>query len=114
MKSRKNTKKTFGKCFFKKYEKIIDAYAEKYLRLYPHLRKSYLEFKKNKGQNKNDMNIFLIKIMNNFALDHPQEYMKVAGWCSQPEFILPKKDILEILGCKTRDNYFKFLKEKLK
>ena len=99
---------------FQQYEKIIDAYAEKYLRLYPNLRKSYLEFKIGGGSNKNDMNVFLIKIMNNFALDHPQEYMKVAGWCSPPEFILPKKDVLEILGCKTRDDYFKFLKEKLK
>jgi serine/threonine protein kinase len=98
---------------FQQYEKIIDAYAEKYLRLYPHLRKSYLEFKKGGGSSKNDMMIQL-KIMNNFALDHPQEYMKVTGWCSPPEFTLPKKDILEILGCKTRDDYFKFLKEKLK
>ena len=100
---------------FQKYEKIVDAYAEKYLRLYPNLRKSYLEFKIGGGSNKkkNDMMIQL-KIMNNFALDHPQEYMKVTGWCSPPEFILPKKDILEILGCKTRDDYFKFIKEKLK
>jgi serine/threonine protein kinase len=101
------------KMLFQQYEKIIDAYAEKYLRLYPHLRKSYLEFKKGGGSSKNDMMIQL-KIMNNFALDHPQEYMKVTGWCSPPEFTLPKKDILEILGCKTRDDYFKFLKEKLK
>ena len=99
---------------FQKYEKIIDAYAEKYLRLYPNLRKSYLEFKKGGGSNKNDMSVFRIKIINNFMLDHPQEYMKVTGWCSPPEFILPKKDVLEILGCKTRDDYFKFLKEKLK
>ena len=100
---------------FQKYEKIVDAYAEKYLRLYPNLRKSYLEFKIGGGSNKkkNDMMIQL-KIMNNFALDHPQEYMKVTGWCSPPEFILPKKDSLEILGCKTRDDYFKFIKEKLK
>jgi serine/threonine protein kinase len=100
------------KILFQKYEKIIDAYAEKYLRLYPHLRKSYLEFKKGGGSSKNDM--IQLKIMNNFALDHPQEYMKVSGWCSPPEFTLPKKDVLEILGCKTRDNYFKFLKDKLK
>jgi serine/threonine protein kinase len=101
---------------FQKYDKIIDAYAEKYLRLYPHLRKSYLEFKKGGGSNKkkNDMNVFLIKIMNNFALDHPQEYMKVAGWCSPPEFILPKKDILEILGYKTRGDYINFAKRNLK
>jgi serine/threonine protein kinase len=91
---------------FQKYEKIIDAYAEKYLRLYPNLRKSYLEFKKSGGSSKNDMMIQL-KIMNNFMLDHPQEYMKVSGWCSPPEFILPKKDILEILDCKTRDDYIK-------
>jgi serine/threonine protein kinase len=95
------------KILFQKYEKIIDAYAEKYLRLYPNLRKSYLEFKKGGGSNKNDMIVFRIKIMNNFMLDHPQEYMMVSGWCSPPEFTLPKKDILEILECKTRDDYIK-------
>jgi serine/threonine protein kinase len=102
------------KILFQKYEKIIDAYAEKYLLLYPNLRKSYLEFKKGGGSKKNDMSVFRIKIINNFALEHPQEYMKVTGWCSPPEFILPNEDVLEILGCKTRDDYFKFLKEKLK
>jgi hypothetical protein len=95
------------KILFQKYEEIIDAYAEKYLMLYPNLRKSYLEFKKGDGSNKNDMIVFRIKIMNNFMLDHPQEYMKVSGWCSPPEFTLPKKDILEILECKTRDDYIK-------
>ena len=104
---------------FDKYRKIIDEYAEKYLRLYPQLRKFYAELKKNKnmkisGSNKNEIGIFLLKILNNYALDHPEEYAKVAGWCSPPEFTLPKKDILEILGCKTRDDYIKFLKEKLK
>lgn len=98
---------------FQQYEKIIDAYAEKYLRLYPHLQKSYLEFKKGGGSNKNDIIVFRIKIMNNFMLDHPQEYMKVTGWCSPPEFILPKKDVLEILGCKTRDDYLNLVKRKL-
>ena len=50
----------------------------------------------------------------NFALEHPEEYAKLTGWCSAPVFTLPKNDVLEILGCKTRDEYFKFLKEKLK
>jgi serine/threonine protein kinase len=109
---KKKYEEDIWKILFQKYEKIIDAYAEKYLRLYPHLRKSYLEFKKGGGSSKNDM--IQLKIMNNFALDHPQEYMKVSGWCSPPEFTLPKKDVLEILGCKTREDYFKFLKEKLK
>ena len=111
---KKKYEEDIWKILFQQYERIIDSYAEKYLLLYPNLRKSYLEFKKGGGSNKNDMSVFRIKIMNNFMLDHPQEYMKVTGWCSPPEFILPKKDVLEILGCKTRDDYFKFLKEKLK
>jgi len=111
---KKKYEEDIWKILFQQYERIIDSYAEKYLLLYPNLRKSYLEFKKGGGSNKNDMSVFRIKIMNNFMLDHPQEYMKVTGWCSPPEFILPKKDVLEILGCKTRDAYFKFLKERLK
>ena len=96
-------------------------YAEKYLKLYPNLRKYYSQLKKveiNKLDKnmkyRNDVIAFFHKIEINFALDHPQEYAKLTGWCSAPEFILPKKDVLEILGCKTRDDYFKFLKEKLK
>jgi serine/threonine protein kinase len=106
------------KILFQKYEKIIDEYAEKYLLLYPFLRKFYFEFKKNKdnkiaASNKNDMSVFLIKIMNNFALDYPKEYMIVTGWCSPPVFTLPKKHIVKILDCKTREDYFKFIKDKL-
>jgi len=92
-----------------KHEKIIDNYAEKYLKLYPHLDKFYQFFKKNikydSLHHKNDIKVFLLKILNNFALDHPNIYMKVTGWCSSPEYILPKKDILEILNCKTREEY---------
>jgi len=96
-------------------------YAEKYLKLYPKLRDFYSKLKKveinklNKHMRyRNDVIAFFQKIEINFALDHPQEYAKLTGWCSAPVFTLPKKDVLEILGCKTRDDYFKFLKEKLK
>ena len=100
---------------FDKYGKIVDEYAEKYLRLYPNLRKFYSELKKNKnmkisGSNKNEIGIFLLKILNNYAVDHPEEYTKIAGWCSPPEFTLPKKDILEILDCKTREDYIKLFR----
>jgi serine/threonine protein kinase len=92
-----------------KHEAIIDNYAEKYLKLYPHLDKFYQLFKKkikyDSLHHKNDIKVFLLKILNNFALDHPNIYMKVTGWCSSPEYILPKKDILEILNCKTREEY---------
>jgi hypothetical protein len=115
----------FLKTVFTKHEKIIDGYAEKYLRLYPYLRNFYSILKKSvqnlsidklkKGlKHRNDMITFLLKIENHFALEHPEEYMKINGWCSTPEYTLPKKDVLEILECKTRDDYFKFLFEKLK
>lgn len=110
---KKKYEEDIWKILFQQYEKIIDAYAEKYLLLYPNLRKSYFEFKKGGGSNKNDMNVFLLKIKNNFALDHSQEYMKVTGWCSPPEFILPKKDVLEILGCKSREDYVKLFINKI-
>jgi hypothetical protein len=92
-----------------KYEKIIDNYAEKYLKLYPHLDKFYQYFKKkikyDSLNHKNEIKVFLLKIMNNFALEYPELYMNETGWCSSPEYILPKKDILEILNCKTREDY---------
>jgi serine/threonine protein kinase len=115
----KNYKNNFWRIIFEKHKRIVDNYAKKYLRLYPHLREFYFTLKKNiqnssmddikKGINyKNDINVFFLKIENHFALEHPEEYMKITGWCSNPEYILPKKDILEILLCKTRDDYVKF------
>jgi serine/threonine protein kinase len=101
---------------FRNYENIIDTYAEKYLQLYPHLRKFYFEFKQDKkisGLYLNDIRAFLIKIMNHFALDYPELYMKISGWCSIPEFTLPKKDILEIFSCKTREEYIKLFLKKI-
>jgi hypothetical protein len=96
-------------------------YAKKYLKLYPKLRGFYSKLKKvelnklNKHMRyRNDVIAFFQKIEINFALDHPEEYAELTGWCSAPVFTLPKKDVLEILGCKTRDDYFKFLKKKLK
>ncbi len=95
-------------------------YAEKYLKLYPHLRDFYSQLKKvelnklNKHMRyKNDVIAFFLKIEINFALDHPEEYAELTGWCSAPEFTLPKKDVLEILECKTRDDYFKLFKKKI-
>jgi hypothetical protein len=58
-------------------------------------------------QCKNEIKVFLLKILNNFALDHPELYMMETGWCSPPEFILPKNHVLEILECKTREEYIK-------
>lgn len=102
---------------FQKYEKIIDRYAEKYLKLYPNLRKYYYQFKNTKkinvDSNRNNMRVFLHKILHNFAVDYPEEYMRVTGWCSIPEFSLPKKDILEILECKTREEYVKLFLKKI-
>ena len=121
----RNYESIIWQTLFQNYQKIVDEYAEKYLRLYPYLRKFYYQLKKNinnfsidsikkKMDNKNEIAVFLLKIMNNFALDHPQEYMMVTGWCSQPEFILPTKDVLEILECKTRDNYINFALRNIK
>jgi hypothetical protein len=95
-------------------------YAEKYLKLYPKLRDFYSKLNKvelnklNKHMRyRNDAIAFFQKIEINFALDHPQEYAKLTGWCSAPVFTLPKKDVLEILGCKTRDNYYKLFMKKI-
>ena len=100
-----------------KHEAIIDNYAEKYLKLYPHLDKFYQLFKKKikyeSLHHKNDIKVFLLKILNNFALEHPNIYMKETGWCSPPEYILPKKDVLEILECKTREEYIIYFTKKI-
>jgi serine/threonine protein kinase len=100
-----------------KHEAIIDNYAEKYLKLYPHLDKFYQLFKNKKKyeslHHKNDIKVFLLKILNNFALEHPNIYMKETGWCSPPEYILPKKDVLEILECKTREEYIIYFTKKI-
>jgi hypothetical protein len=95
-------------------------YAEKYLKLYPKLRDFYSKLNKvelnklNKHMRyRNDVIAFFQKIEINFALDHPQEYAKLTGWCSAPVFTFPKKDVLEILGCKTRDSYYKLFMKKI-
>ena len=100
------------------HSKIIDNYAEKYLKLYPYLDKFYHFFKTKindlsldviikKFNYKNEVKVFLMKIFNNFALDHPELFTRITGWCSEPVFTLPKKDVLEILSCKTREDYVK-------
>jgi serine/threonine protein kinase len=114
----KNYENNFWRKLLSKHERIVDDYAEKYLQLYPYLRNFYSIFKKQHQtlsitNYKNEVSVFLFKIKNNFALEHPQEYEKLTGWCSTPEFILPKKDILEILGCKTREDYVKLFQFRL-
>jgi serine/threonine protein kinase len=120
-----NYENIFWRKLLIKHDKIIDEYAEKYLRLYPYLRNFYNILKKNfkkksinnikkNMDNKNDICVFLHKIENHFALEYPEEYMKLVGWCSPPEYMLPKNDVLKILECKTLEDYFKFFKEKLK
>jgi hypothetical protein len=95
-------------------------YAEKYFQLYPKFRKYYSQLTKvelnklNKHmRHRNEIITFFHKIEMNFALDHPKEYAKLTGWCSVPKFMLPKKDILEILGCKTREEYVKLFMKKI-
>ena len=95
-------------------------YAEKYLKLYPKLRDFYSKLNKvelnklNKHMRyRNDVITFFLKIEINFALDHPEEYAKLTGWCSAPVFTLPKKEVLEILGCKTRNDYYILFMKKI-
>jgi len=95
-------------------------YAEKYLKLYPKLRDFYSKLKKveinklNKHMRyRNDVIAFFLKIEINFALDHPEEYAKLTGLCSLPVFTLPNEDVLEILGCKTRNDYYKLFMKKI-
>lgn len=112
----KNYMSNFWETILKQYPE----YAEKYLKLYPHLRKYYSQLKKieinklNKHMKyRNDVIAFFLKIEINFALDHLEEYAKLTGWCSAPEFTLPKEEVLEILECKTRNGYFKLFMKKI-
>ena len=88
--------------------------------MYPKFRKYYSQLTKvelnklNKHmRHRNEIITFFHKIEMNFALDHPKEYAKLTGWCSVPKFMLPKKDILEILECKTREDYVKLFLKKI-
>ena len=112
--------KNFMSNFWEAVIKQYPEYAEKYLKLYPKLRDFYSKLNKVKLNNlnkhmryRNDAIAFFLKIEINFALDHPEEYAKLTGWCSAPEFMLPNKDVLEILECKTRNDYYKLFMKKI-
>jgi hypothetical protein len=62
---------------------------------------------------RNEIITFFHKIETNFALDYPEEYAKLTGWCSAPVFTLPKNDVLEILGCTKREDYIKLFMKKI-
>jgi hypothetical protein len=112
--------KNFMSNFWEAVIKQYPEYAKKYLNLYPKLRDFYSKLNKvelnklNKTMRyRNDAIAFFLKIEINFALDHPEEYAKLTGWCSAPEFMLPNKDVLEILDCKTRNDYYKLFMKKI-
>jgi len=118
-------KTNFWKNLLTFHKKIVNEYANKYLKIYPNLKNFYLfllqnftKFTiyevKNKFDDKNNMNTFLYKIEYNFALEYPEEYMKMSGWCSLPEFTLPKNEVLQILECKNEKEYVELFFKNMK
>ena len=103
----------FRKKLFIDHKKIVNKYAEKYLRVFPEAREMFMDVIKNIGkvEKMSDLTrgrdpdyyfrILLNKMEYNFAMDYPKEYMKLMGWCSLPRFRLPKKDVLEIMESKS-------------
>jgi len=108
----------FRKKLFIDHRKIVNKYAEKYLRVCPEARELFMDVIKNIGkvEKMSDLTrgrdpdyyfrILLNKMEYNFAIDYPKEYMKFMGWCSLPHFRLPKKDVLKIMESK---NYKKMI-----
>ena len=65
--------------------------------------------------NENDIYFWFIvnRLEFHFALEHPDEYKKIFQWCSNPEFILNRKEVLEILKLNTATKYIKYLLSKI-
>jgi hypothetical protein len=109
------------KKIFINYPQFFIKYFNEYLQIFPKAKKlknSVLPLIKNSNnlsslyvENDNDLYfMFILERINiRFALEYPKEYMKLFGWCSEPEFILPKKDVIEIMKLNTPNkmiNYF--------
>lgn len=120
-----NFLENFRKKLFLENKKILNKYAEKYLRIHPEAKELYMDVVKNidKVEKMSDLTRgrdpdyhfrnLLNKMEYNFALDYPKKYMKMMGWCSLPRFNLSKKDVVKILESKNYKDYIKYFLSKI-
>ena len=48
-----------------------------------------------------------------FALQQPNQYMKIHKWCSQPEFILYDDLVVDILKINSVNKYIRYFVDKI-
>ena len=114
------------KRLFIDYPDFIEKYKETYLRVFPKARElfDYVE-SQIRTSNKyifpmiinRENDLYFVFVLNRlemrFALEHPKEYKKIMRWCSEPEFILPKKDVANLLEMNTPNKFVRFLLSKI-
>ena len=114
------------KKLFVEYTDFIDKYINIYLQSFPKAKKLYIRILseiKNSDKyvydliigDKNDIYLWFViyRLMFHFALEYPKEYKKIFKWCSNPEFILHKKEVLEIMKLNSATKYIKYLLSKI-
>jgi hypothetical protein len=94
-----------------------------YVKIFPNSKKLMKELKPQITNNsnlsyignENDIYVKFIleRIDMRFALEHPKKWKKIMGWCSEPIFILPKKDVLEIMEQNTPRKFINYLLSKI-
>lgn len=110
------------KKIFKNYPNFIEKYLENYLMVFPKARKLMNKIKPQITNNKdlsyagneNDLyfKFVLERLDMRFALEHPKEWKEIMGWCSEPKFILPKKDVIKLMEQNTPIKFINFLLSK--
>ncbi len=114
------------KRLFIDYPEFIEKYKETYLMGFPKARELF-DYVESQVRTSNqyifpmiinrENDIYFVFVLNclemRFALEHPKEYKKIMGWCSEPEFILPKKDVAKLLDMNTPNKFVRFLLSKI-
>jgi serine/threonine protein kinase len=111
------------KKIFINYPDFIEKYLDYYVKFFPNSKKLMDELKSQITNNsnlsyvgnENDIYVKFVleRIDMRFALEHPKKWKKIMGWCSEPKFILPKKDILEIMEQNTPRKFINYLLSKI-
>jgi len=111
------------KKIFVNYPDFIEKYLDYYVKFFPNSKKLIDELKSQITNNsnlsyignENDIYVKFVleRIDMRFALEHPKKWKKIMGWCSEPKFILPKKDILEIMEQNTPRKFINYLLSKI-
>ena len=110
------------KQIFINYPEFVEKYKETYLKSFPKARELF-DYVQSQIRTSNqyifpmivnkENDLYFMHVLDRlemrFALEHPEDYKKIMGWCSEPEFILPKKDVIEIMELNTPNKIVKYL-----